>query len=230
MPLLRFGLMERDRRLFESILIEISGRYLRVCDVEAYLGIRELFKKRVQDKVVGTKVLLASLDSKFAELVKADSECYSQFYPIPAEIIFDNSNDLLGAIGKGYDIVHLFCDVSSNGNIRDRKRNETAGAVLIQACSRSDVKLLWLASENKPEGYIKGFKIAAGKPLNLVLTIDRKGSHFPVFLSNLLRKMSAGETMPVAWVSISPQSPKDPRNQDAPVCIFAAGRAGVKLR
>jgi len=91
------------------------------------------------------------------------------------------------------------------------------------------VKLLWLASQNKPEGYIKGFK-AAGKPLNLVLTIDRKGPRFSTFLVHLLRKMSAGETMPVAWVSLAPQSSNDPRNQDAPACIFAAGRSGVKLR
>lgn len=36
-------------------------------------------------------------------------------------------------------------------------------------CCDSDVKLLWVASDNKPEGYIKGFKVA--KPLNLVMAI-----------------------------------------------------------
>jgi hypothetical protein len=198
--------------------------------MEASVGIKDLFKKRAQDEVVGAKILVAILDSKFAELAKADSVCYSQFYPIPAETVFENIPELLGAIGKGYDIVHLFCDVTSDGNITDSRGNETAGAVLIQSCSGSDVKLLWLASENKPEGYIKGFKGAAGKPLNLVLTIDRKSSHFPVFLSELLRKMSAGETMPAAWVSLAPQNPRDPRNQVAPACIFAAGRPAVKLR
>jgi hypothetical protein len=91
------------------------------------------------------------------------------------------------------------------------------------------VKLLWLASENKPEGYIKGFKVA-GKALNVVLTIDRKNSRFTRFLESLLRRMSSGETMPVAWVALSPQNSNDPRNQDAPACIFAAGRGGVTLR
>jgi hypothetical protein len=91
------------------------------------------------------------------------------------------------------------------------------------------VKLLWLAGENRPEGYVKGFK-AAGRSLNLVLTIDRKSSSFSNFLENLLRKMSAGETMPVAWVSLAPQNSNDPRNQEAPACIFAAGRGGVRLR
>jgi hypothetical protein len=135
----------------------------------------------------------------------------------------------LEIIGRGYDIVHLFCDVSQEGNIVDVHGNKTAGTTLIQRCCDSNVKLLWLASENRPEGYIRGFK-AQGKPLNLVLTIDRRGSRFPTFLQNLLRKMSEGETMPVAWVSLSPQNSNDPRNQNAPACIFAAGRGGVRLR
>jgi hypothetical protein len=169
------------------------------------------------------------LDPKFAEVANADCRCYSQFYPTPTESVFENAQELLAAIDKRYDVVHLFCDVTSHGNITDVQGRETAATSLIQSCSDSDVKLLWLASENKPEGYIKGFK-AAQKPLNLVLTLDRKGSRFSSFLENLLRKMSAGETMPVAWVSLSPQNSNDPRNQDGPACIFAAGRGGVRLR
>jgi len=103
------------------------------------------------------------------------------------------------------------------------------GTALIEKCCDSDVKLLWVASENKPEAYIKGFK-AAGKPLNLVMTINRQGPKFSVFLEELLSRMSSGETMPVAWVAVSPQSPNDPRQKDSPACIFAAGRAAVKLR
>ena len=193
------------------------------------MGIRELFRKRRQEEVVGTKILVASLDPKFAEVANADCRCYSQFYPTPTESVFENAQELFAAIGKRYDVVHLFCDVTSQGNITDVQGRETAATSLIQSCCDSDVKLLWLASENKPEGYIKGFK-AAQKPLNLVLTLDRKGSRFSNFLENLLRKMSAGETMPVAWVSLSPQNSNDPRNQDGPACIFAAGRGGVRLR
>jgi hypothetical protein len=89
--------------------------------------------------------------------------------------------------------------------------------------------LLWVASENKPEAYIRGFK-AAGKRLNLVMTINRNGSKFLPFLEKLLSRMSAGETMPAAWVSVSPQGPNDPRQQDSPACIFSAGRGGVRLR
>lgn len=154
---------------------------------------------------------------------------YSQFYPTPTESVFERAQELFAAIGKRYDVVHLFCDVTSDGNIIDVQGRETAATTLMQNCFDSDVKLLWLASENKPQGYIKGFK-AGRNPLNLVLTLDRKGSSFSTFLEDLLRKMSAGETMPVAWVSLSPQDSNDPRNQDTPACIFAAGRGGVRLR
>jgi hypothetical protein len=178
-------------------------------------------------KVVGAKILIAGLDRKFAEWLNADSTCYSQFYPPPSVIVFEDIRALMETIAKGYDVMHLFCDVSPDGSIVDGRGFRTAGAILVQTCCDSDVKLLWVASGNKPEGYIKGFKAAR---LNLVMTIDRKGSRSAPFLEKLLSKLSAGETMPVAWASISPQSPNDPRQQDCPACICAAGRGGVKLR
>jgi len=92
-------------------------------------------------------------------------------------------------VGKGFDVVHLFCDVAPGGNIADNEGRETAAIRLIQRCSESDVKLLWLANENKPEGYIKGFNVAE-RPVNLVLTNDRKNLRFTSFLERLLRKMS----------------------------------------
>jgi hypothetical protein len=125
--------------------------------------------------------------------------------------------------------VHLFCDALPDGNITDSRGAKIAGTSLIQSCCNSDVKLLWVASENKREAYIRGFK-AAGKRLNLVMTINRNGSKFLPFLEKLLSRMSAGETMPAAWVSVSPQGPNDPRQQDSPACIFSAGRGGVRLR
>jgi hypothetical protein len=194
------------------------------------LGIRDFFTKRAKEEVVGTKVLVATLDRKFMQLVKIDGDCYSRFYPASTMTVFESVEQLLEAIAKGYDILHLFCDVSPEGSITDERGNRAAGIGLIQSCCDSDVKMLWIASENKPEGYMKGFKAATSKPLNLVLTIDRKGSKFGDFLDKLLLKMSAGETIPSAWVSLSPQNSNDPRNQAAPACIFAAGRGAVRLR
>lgn len=193
------------------------------------MPIRNLFSKRGQDEVVGAKILVTSLDPKFAELAKVDSNCYSQFYHTPTVLILKSIQELLATIEKRYDIVHLFCDVSTEGTIADGRGGKIAGTTVIQSCCDSDVKLLWVASENKPESYINGFK-AAGKRLNLVMTVSRNGSKFAPFLEKLLSRMSMGESMPAAWIAISPQSPKDPRHQDSPSCIFSAGRGGVKLR
>jgi hypothetical protein len=194
------------------------------------LGIKSLFSKQTREEnVVGTKILVASLDPRFAELQKIDSTSYSRFYRTPTIAVFAGAQELLETIGMGYDIVHLFCDVSENGTIIGSNGTTSTGASLIQSCCDSDVKLLWVASENKPDGYIKGFR-ADGKRLNLVMTMSRNGSKFSTFLEKILSKMSAGETMPVAWVAVAPQSPQDPRHQESPACIFAAGRGGVKLR
>jgi hypothetical protein len=194
------------------------------------LRIRDFFGKRAQEQVLGTKVLLASLNPKFAELLEADCRCYAEFYRAPTVAIGENAQELLRAIGQGYDIVHLFCDVSSNGVIRDGRGNEISCADLIARCLECDVKLLWLASESSPTEYAKGWRAAAGKPLNLVLTVERKGSQFAIFLGSLLRKMTAGEAMPVAWASLSPQNSDDPGNRNAPACIFVAGGGQVTFR
>jgi hypothetical protein len=193
------------------------------------LGIKDLFRRQSHDEVVGSKVLVCSLHPKFAELLRVDSSSYGQFYPAPTATTFASIQELSGAITRGYDIVHLFCDASPEGIITDSRGATTTGTALIQACCDSAVNLLWVASENTPDAYIKGFK-AGGKPLNLVMTINRQGTKFSAFLERLLSKMSAGETMPVAWVAITPQSPNDPRQKDVPACIFAAGRGAIKLR
>ena len=102
-----------------------------------------------------------------------------------------------------------------------------SGTELIEKCCDAGLKLLWIASENPPDGYIKNFR-ARGKKLNLVMTISRKGEKFTDFLDGLLAQMSQGTTMPTAWVNLVPQRPKTA--SDAPECIFFAGRGGVLLR
>jgi hypothetical protein len=192
------------------------------------LGFRDLFIKSSQKpEVHGTKVLVCSLQPKFDELLSADSNIYSKFYSSTTAKVFTSIRELLEAI-RGHDIVHLFVDVSPTGFMTDGRGNELIGTELIERCSDSDVKLLWVASDNKPDGYIKGFKVA--KPLNLVMTINRNGPNFTTFLSQLLSRMSGGETMPTAWAALSPQSPRDPRHAHLPATIFSAGRGGVKLR
>ena len=64
------------------------------------MGIRNLFSRGGQDEVVDTKILIASLDPKFAELTKADSNCYSQFYHTPTVLVVEGIQELLGTISK----------------------------------------------------------------------------------------------------------------------------------
>lgn len=181
-----------------------------------------------QDEVQGTRVLVASLDSKFEDLLKADSRTYSQFYPNTRTTNLGTIKDLLATIDKGYDIVHLFGEVSPVGLISDITGETLTGTRLINCCCQTDVKLLWIASDNKADGYIKGFN-AGSKHINLVMTINRNGLKFSNFLDKLLSMMSRGETMPAAWVAISPLGPRDPRHQELPATIFAAGRGAVRL-
>ncbi len=78
-----------------------------------------------------------------------------------------------------------------------------------------------LASPNEPNHLI-----AAGKPTgygqaNLVLTMNRKGPAFARFFSELFGKMYRGTTMPMAWVELAPQNPRD-RHENCPETIFLA--------
>jgi hypothetical protein len=192
------------------------------------VGLWGLFTMRRTDEVTGTKVLLCSLGQKFTGLLRGDRISYSRFYSAVTATDFSTIKQLSQAIEKKYDIVHLFCEVSPGGMVADARGNTVTGTSLIEKCADSDVKLLWIANENKAEGYIKGFKLA-GKHLNLVMTVNRNGSKFSTFLEKLLSKLSRGETMPVAWAALALQAPGQSR-QDLPGCIFAAGRPGVRLR
>jgi hypothetical protein len=129
---------------------------------------------------------------------------------------------------NGKDIVHVFADVSPLGLVGEGTGSEFTGTDLIKAAADADVKLLWIASDNKPEGYIKGFKPV--KPLNLVMTISRNGPNFPTFLSQLLSRLSGGEKMPAAWAALSPQNANDPRHNSLPGTIFSAGRGNATFR
>jgi hypothetical protein len=112
--------------------------------------------------------------------------------------------------------------------VADSSDGTVAGTTLLQGCCDLNVKLLWIASGNQPDLYLKSFN-ARGKRINLVMTLDRNGFRFSDFLDRLLFKMVNGDTMPVAWEKLHPQIPGY-INPDAPSNIFFAGRGGVKLR
>jgi hypothetical protein len=189
------------------------------------MGLFDAFKK---EEVVGTKVLLCSLDARFSPFMNSDTQMYRRLYPATSASVFAAMPQLTQAIAQGYDVVHLYADVSADGTISDASGNKLTGAQLIDACCAADVKVLWMASDNKADAYDKGFN-AKGKKINLVMTLRRLGPYFPLFLTNLAEKMAGGEPMPSAWAAMNPQGGGSVQ-PDAPECIFFAGRGKVILK
>lgn len=161
------------------------------------------------------------------DLLKADSEIYGRYYRATTTAVLPSIRALFRRLEERYDIVHLLVDMSETGTIRDAGGHEITGTELVQRCCDEDVKLLWLASDNSGERYIKGCK-ARGKRINLVMTLMRKGASFPGFLQDILSRMAYGEAMPVAWNEICPQIP-GARHENAPESICMAGRGGARL-
>ena len=190
------------------------------------MDILDFFRKE-KDEVSGAKVLVCALDSRFDDLLKQDSAVYGEYYRATTAMTLPSIQALLGRLEQKYDIVHLLSDVTESGTIKDNSGHEITGTELIQHCCDQNVKLLWAASDNPPERYIKGFG-ARGKRLNLVMTLNRRGSNFRSFLKKLLSQMAYGSPMPVAWNDICPQIPRS-EHPDTPESIFFAGRGGVKL-
>src|SRR5215469_6868178 len=190
------------------------------------MSILDLFRNK-KDEVYGAKVLVCAVDSRFDDLLKEDSEIYGRYYRATTTAVLPSIQALLGRLEQKFDIVHLIADVTEAGTIRDASGHEITGTELIQRCCDHEVKLLWAASDNPPERYIKGFG-ARGKHLNLVMTLKRKGPNFPSFLQKMLSRMAYGDTMPIVWNDICPQIPRS-EHKDAPESIFFAGRGGVRL-
>src|SRR5690349_13610406 len=134
------------------------------------MGFMDLFRK---DEVTGTKVLVASIDARFAGLVESDGQVYKRSYPATSMEVLAGVAGLNQALAQKYDVVHLLCDVSADGSITDSSGKTIAGIDLVQKCCDHDVKVLWVGSENREDAYNKGLN-ARGKKINIVLTTARK--------------------------------------------------------
>src|SRR5205809_459322 len=178
-----------------------------------------------RDEVIGSRVLVCALDPRFDDLLKADSQIYSKFYTFTDLKICSNIQQLNHLMNQSFDLIHLFAEVSSEGLVISSNGECITGTQLIAACCGANVKVLWLANDNEPEGYVKGFNVRK-KRINLVMTIHRNGSKFPDFLEKLLSRMAYGDTMPVAWADLAPQVRRGLAHKDLPDCIFYAGRGG----
>jgi hypothetical protein len=158
-------------------------------------------------------------------MLKADAAVYGQYYKNVSVSDFGTVDELFRGIDSGYDVVHLFGSLCSTGFMAADAT--LAGTDLIVKCCERGVKLLWVARENRSHDYVAGLP-AAGRPVNLVMTIQR-GAVFEDFVSGILSRVSRGETLPHAWSREAPQVPGS-RRRDLPSCIFFAGWPGAILR
>lgn len=189
------------------------------------MGLLDAFRK---DEVVGTRVLVCSLGTQHADLLKNDDRIYKRFYPSTTSATAATVTDLKQILAQHYDIVHLFCDVDAQGAIADESGARMTGAELMQAALDSGTKLLWIASDNFADPYNAGFK-PKGLKLNVVLTERRLGPNFSLFLDNLLTKLSAGESFAKAWnVATRPEGKSV--QPDVPHTISSLGRGAVIFR
>jgi hypothetical protein len=192
------------------------------------MALGDWFRRRTREEILGSKILVCGLGPQFQQLVSADAEIYARYYRSLETTTFSEIQGLIDAIARPRDIVHLLCDVLPSGEITDHTGERLTGTRLLKHCCDSNVKLLWIASDNEPQSYITGFK-ARAEPLNIVMTLQRNGPKFSSFLDQILFRMFYGDSLPVAWVDIAPQIPGS-SNPDLPSAIFYAGRGGVRLR
>jgi hypothetical protein len=183
----------------------------------------DFFRRRTED-VFYIRVLVCSLDPAFESELIADFEIYRQHFESVKLHRFKDPNELLNSLADRYDIVHVLAAVTLDGYLGE---GQITGTELIEKSASWGTKLLWLASSNDPQGYIKGFK-PKGKKLNLVMTIDRGEYRFSRFLEKLLSEMQSGSSMPVAWNRIAPQIPGQ-QHPDVPGTIFYCGLGQVRF-
>jgi len=189
------------------------------------MGLLDAFRK---DEVVGTKALVCALGAKHEDLGKNDERIYKRFYPATDSFVATTIAELRNVLTKGYDIVHLLCDVDLQGALSDPTGARLPGAELLKICVDSGVKLLWIATDNFAEQYNAGFQ-PKGMKLNVVLTERRLGPNCSLFIDNLLTKLSAGESFSKAWNVASKPEGKSVQ-PDVPHTITFLGRGSVVLR
>jgi len=183
----------------------------------------KLFRSR-QDKTLGTKILVASFSNAFAAEMEVDCGVYRRYDGSAQTRLFSEFSGIKEDI-KGVDVLHLLASLGSEGQISTVSGEQFAPAALLDKCVASNVKAVVFANDNEANAYIRS---VPAKPLNLVMTIARRGAAFPDFLDRLLCSLSSGVTFPLAWVKNAPQAPGS-WHDHLPECIFAAGRPKAVL-
>jgi hypothetical protein len=109
----------------------------------------------------------------------------------------------------------VYCTISSDGVILNSRRS------LREIIREAGAPVVVVATPNPGQSYTAAAN--RSKQLaraNLVMTLDRKGDAFAHFFQRLVTDMKQGTSMPRAWVTLAPQSPRE-THSDCPDTIFA---------
>ncbi len=121
------------------------------------------------------------------------------------------------------DVLFIYARVLDSGAVDGSKVG------LREIIRDSGATIVVVATENSGDGYIAGAPPKPYGSANLVMTLARRGPRFSSYFERLFKMMFAGETMPVAWVTLSPQVPHA-EHADTPEAIFAAEAGQVTFK
>jgi hypothetical protein len=121
------------------------------------------------------------------------------------------------------DVLFLYCSLDS------KRRVAGAGSSLRDLIAKSGASIAVVASEvpadvQKDPRFQKSVSRAGHPPVNLVITLDRRGAAFPRFFGELFQSMRDGLSMPMAWAKLAPQMPHQPPNLPGMIFLMEAGQ------
>jgi len=114
------------------------------------------------------------------------------------------------------EVLMIYARLQSNGQVVGSSHG------LRDIIRSSNAPIVIVASENGSESCIAAGKRTGYGHANLVFTLRRKGNAFPLFFTQLFRKMFEGKSMLLAWVGLAPQNRDAPEHANCPETIFAA--------
>jgi hypothetical protein len=112
------------------------------------------------------------------------------------------------------DVLMIYATIKADGAVENTERS------LRQIISESQAPIVVVATENSAESYIAAGKHPRSSNANLVMTLKRNGQIFPEFFKELFGMMHRGITMPMAWVKLAPQIPREQKNVPGTICAM----------
>ena len=121
------------------------------------------------------------------------------------------------------DVLFLYCRFDASGRIA----GERASFRALVAETRARIVVVATELPGRPPLAEPAFAALVSRgahpPVNLVLTVARKGELFRHFFRSLFERMWSGAAMPVAWAQLSPETVNPLHDVPAVLCMMEAG-------